>query len=175
MENINDKRITKHDMMVLYFTLLNPRLSWKDIIIQITWGKTALLHISMKLQQHPIELYYKCEENCFIESRTTVFTCMYIGCVQNHLLNAGTWVEECVECILFPLKYEQNKWLYREEKSVWNWFITWQFLWLSLHDQLTVQCQTMGLQTAAHITESARRAPEGVLNSNSSTSKAICA
>lgn len=32
-------------------------LSWKGIIIEITWGKTALLHISVKLQQHPIELY----------------------------------------------------------------------------------------------------------------------
>lgn len=76
-------------MVILQFTLFNPRLSWKVSIVEITWGKTALLHISIRLQQQPIELYYKWEENRFLDSQTTVFTCMYIGCVQNQLLNAG--------------------------------------------------------------------------------------
>lgn len=125
-------------------------------------------------QLQPIELYYKFEKNCHLECQTTVFTCICSGCLQTLLLNASAWVWEWVECILFPLIYEENKCLHREKQSVWNFFITSQFHWLSLLCSLTVQCQTMALQTAASINKSDWRVPQGRLNSDSSTWKVIC-
>lgn len=102
-------------------------LCWTGIISEITWRETARRQ-SWSSEQ-PTELHYKFEKNCRLECQTTVFTCVP---AENLLLNASAWVREWVECIGFPLRYERNEWLHREKQSVWNFFITWQFHWLSL-------------------------------------------
>lgn len=45
---------------------------------------------------------------------------MYIGCLQNDLLNASAWVQAWVEFILFPHIYEQNEGLPWERKEKKN-------------------------------------------------------
>lgn len=86
-------------------------LSWEGIVIEITWGKTALLHCA---------------------SWWTATACLH-----SNMSKIRAFIEKNSQYEIF--------------------FITWQFHWLSLRDQLTVQCQTMGLQTAVRITEMAPR------------------
>lgn len=96
-------------------------LSWEGIVIEITWGKTALLHCASWWTATACWIIlYILRKNCHLGRQTTVFTCTYSCCLQNLRLNASAWVKEWAECILSPLKYEQNKSLHREKQSVWN-------------------------------------------------------
>ena len=125
-------------------------------------GRASPLEVKQHFcEQQPTELYYKFEKNYHLESQTTAFTCMCTRCLQNHLLNASAWVKAWVEFIWFPHKYEQNECLHREKQWVWNFFITWQFHWLSLAISWQRSVKQWAYKTAACITGSARKSSWG--------------
>lgn len=104
--------------------------SWQQtatgvIISEITWREAAP---SERCGERPIELYDKFEENCRLEWQTTVFTCMHSGCLPVSFAKCkrmGPGMRGMYAASI------QIWGIHREKQSVWNFFITWQFHWLS--------------------------------------------
>lgn len=96
------------------------------IISEITWREIALLQSSV--ENSPIELYYKFEENWRWECQTTVFTCVHSGRLQKSFAKCKRMAPRMSGMYAVSTQI----WgLHREKQSVWNFFITWQFHWLS--------------------------------------------
>lgn len=90
----------------------------------LTWNGSP----SERCGEQHLKLYYKFEGNCPLECQTTVFTCVHSSRLQISFAKCKRMAPRMSGMYAVPTQIWE---LHREKQSVWNFFIPWQFHWLS--------------------------------------------